>query len=87
MIYLKIDVRESYCYPVKNGDNLLKEAAHRARQRAGALLRETFDSMAINTENAGTATAMGSLRDGLLGKKRRDLSAQFNYLNLLSFTF
>ncbi|CAH6816507.1 hypothetical protein VCHA28O22_150048 [Vibrio chagasii] len=43
--------------------------------------------MAINTENAGTATAMESLRDGLLGKKRRDLSAQFNYLNLLSFTF
>ncbi|CAK2368381.1 hypothetical protein VCRA2116O372_410026 [Vibrio crassostreae] len=55
---------------MKNGDNLLKEAAHRARQRAGALLRETFDSIAINTENAGTATASESLRDGLLGKQR-----------------
>ena len=25
MIYLKIDVRDSYCYPVKNGDNLIRK--------------------------------------------------------------
>ncbi|MFA0672346.1 hypothetical protein AB4584_24380 [Vibrio splendidus] len=43
--------------------------------------------MAINTENAGTATAMESLRDGLLGKQRRNRSAQFDYLNLLIFMF
>ena len=87
MIYLKIDVRESYCYPVKNGDNWVKEAAHRARQRAGALCREKFNSIAISTPCACAATAMESLRDGLLGKQRRNRSAQFDYLNLLSFMF
>ncbi|MFA0269696.1 hypothetical protein AB4490_23235, partial [Vibrio cyclitrophicus] len=59
----------------------------RARQRAGALCRETFDSMAISTVCACAATAMESLRDGLLGKQRRNRSAQFDYLNLLSFMF
>ncbi|CAH6819940.1 conserved hypothetical protein [Vibrio chagasii] len=72
MIYLKIDVRDSYRYPVKNGDNWVKEAAHRARQRAGAYMREKFNSIAISTVYAFVSMAVESLRDGLLGKQRRN---------------
>ncbi|CAH6879555.1 hypothetical protein VCHA52P454_70021 [Vibrio chagasii] len=43
--------------------------------------------MAISTVYAFVSMAVESLRDGLLGKQRRNRSAQFDYLNLLSFIF